>query len=48
MHEGIANKLRESDPADEAYFQQRFQDFDKRLTAAEQKWDAEMTTLSWT
>ncbi len=39
---GIANKLRESDPADEAYFQQRFQDFDKRLTAAEQKWDAEM------
>jgi ABC-type Zn uptake system ZnuABC Zn-binding protein ZnuA len=39
---GIANKLRESDPGDEAYFQQRFQDFDKRLTAAEQKWDAEM------
>jgi zinc/manganese transport system substrate-binding protein len=39
---GIANKLREADPADDAYFQQRFQDFDKRLTAAEQKWDAEM------
>src|ERR1700676_285912 len=39
---GIANKLRESDPADEAYFQQRFQDFGKRLTAAEEKWDAEM------
>ncbi len=39
---GIANKLREADPGDEAYFQQRFQDFDKRLTAAEQKWDAEM------
>ena len=28
--------------ADAAYFQQRFQDFDKRLTAAEQKWDADM------
>src|SRR6202049_3135947 len=39
---GIANKLREADPGDEAYFPQRFQDFDKRLTAAEQKWDAEM------
>ncbi len=32
----------ELDPADAAYFQERFQDFDKRLTAAEQKWDAEM------
>jgi zinc/manganese transport system substrate-binding protein len=39
---GIAGKLGELDPADSAYFQQRFQDFDKRLTAAEQKWDAEM------
>src|SRR5690349_1351381 len=39
---GIANKLRELDPGDETYFQERFQDFDKRLTAAEQKGDAEM------
>jgi ABC-type Zn uptake system ZnuABC Zn-binding protein ZnuA len=39
---GIAGKLGELDPADSAYFQQRFQDFDKRLSAAEQKWDAEM------
>ncbi|MCU1272271.1 MAG: periplasmic solute binding protein [Acidobacteriaceae bacterium] len=39
---GIAQKLGELDPADNAYFQERFQDFDKRLTAAEQKWDAEM------
>jgi zinc/manganese transport system substrate-binding protein len=39
---GIANKLTEMDPTDAAYFQQRFQDFDKRLSAAEQKWDAEM------
>src|SRR5246500_5095982 len=39
---GIANKLAEMDPSDSQYFQERFQDFDKRLTAAEQKWDAEM------
>jgi zinc/manganese transport system substrate-binding protein len=39
---GIANKLSEMDQADASYFQQRFQDFDKRLTAAEQKWDEEM------
>src|SRR5438105_4367936 len=39
---GIAGKLGELDPGDSAYFQQQFQDFDKRLTAAEQKWDAEM------
>ena len=39
---GIAGKLGELDPTDAAYFQERFQDFDKRLTAAEQKWDAEM------
>ena len=39
---GIAGKLGELDPADASYFQERFQDFDKRLTAAEQKWDAEM------
>jgi zinc/manganese transport system substrate-binding protein len=39
---GIAQKLGELDPSSSAYFQQRFQDFDKRLTAAEQKWDSEM------
>jgi ABC-type Zn uptake system ZnuABC Zn-binding protein ZnuA len=39
---GIAQKLGELDPGDNDYFQQRFQDFDKRLSAAEQKWDAEM------
>src|SRR5213082_2321757 len=42
LAKGIAGKLGELDPGDSAYFQQRFQDFDKRLTAAEQKWDAEM------
>jgi len=39
---GIANKLADMDGADATYFQQRFQDFDKRLTAAEQKWDTKM------
>ncbi len=39
---GIAAKLGELDPSNNAYYQERFQDFDKRLTAAEQKWDAEM------
>jgi len=37
---GLAGKFGEADPADASYFQERFQDFDKRLTAAEQKWDA--------
>ena len=39
---GFATKLGEMDPGDAAYFQQRFQDFDKRLSAAEQKWDQDM------
>lgn len=39
---GIAGKLGDLDPGDASYFQQRFQDFDKRLSAAEQKWDGEM------
>jgi zinc/manganese transport system substrate-binding protein len=39
---GIAGKLGELDPPNNVYYQERFQDFDKRLTAAEQKWDAEM------
>lgn len=39
---GIADKLAAIDAADSGYFQARFQDFDKRLSAAAQKWDAEM------
>src|SRR5690348_6421519 len=39
---GIAAKLGEMDPPDVGYFQERYQDFDKRLTAAQQKWNAEM------
>ena len=39
---GIAAKLGEADPESAAYFQQRLQDFDRRLSEAEKKWDAEM------
>ena len=39
---GIANKLSEMDPPDQAYFQQREQDFEKRLADADKKWLAEM------
>jgi zinc/manganese transport system substrate-binding protein len=39
---GISAKLSELDPNDSGYFQERFQDFDRRLTVAEQKWDSEM------
>jgi ABC-type Zn uptake system ZnuABC Zn-binding protein ZnuA len=39
---GIAEKLADLDPGDSAYFRQRFRDFDRRLSAAQQKWDAEM------
>jgi ABC-type Zn uptake system ZnuABC Zn-binding protein ZnuA len=39
---GIAGKLGEMDPGNAAYFQQRFQDFDKRLTEAEKRWEAQM------
>ena len=39
---GIAGKLGEMDPEDMAYFQQRFQDFDRRLSEADKKWQADM------
>src|SRR3981081_1185188 len=38
---GIAGKLGEMDPEDAAYFQQRFQDFDRRLSEADKKWQAD-------
>ena len=40
--QGIEQKLAEMRPGDAAYFQQRFQDFGRRLTEAEKRWDAEM------
>jgi zinc/manganese transport system substrate-binding protein len=39
---GIATKLAEMDPGDRAYFQQREQDFEKRLAEADKKWLAQM------
>ena len=39
---GIAQKLSDMNPNDAAYFQQRFQDLDRRLTAADKNWKAEM------
>ena len=39
---GIAGKLGEMDLEDAAYFQQRFQDFDRRLSEADKKWQADM------
>jgi zinc/manganese transport system substrate-binding protein len=42
LAKGIAGKLSELDPSDSSYFQQRLTDFDKRLSEAEKRWDAEM------
>ena len=39
---GIAGKLAQLQPDDAAYFQQRFQDFDRRLTAAQKNWATQM------
>jgi zinc/manganese transport system substrate-binding protein len=38
----FADKLGQMDQADAAYFQQRYADFDKRLTGAEKGWEAKM------
>jgi ABC-type Zn uptake system ZnuABC Zn-binding protein ZnuA len=39
---GIANKLAQLRPQDAPYFEQRFQDFSRRLTEAEKRWDTQM------
>jgi zinc/manganese transport system substrate-binding protein len=39
---GIAGKLGQMQPENAAYFQQRFDDFNKRLTAAEKRWEEQM------
>ena len=39
---GIATKLAQLRPEDAQYFEQRFQDFSRRLTEAEKRWDAQM------
>jgi zinc/manganese transport system substrate-binding protein len=38
--QAIQKKLSEMSPGDAAYFQQRYADFDRRLTAAEARWKA--------
>jgi ABC-type Zn uptake system ZnuABC Zn-binding protein ZnuA len=38
----ILNKLSALAPADRAYFEQRFADFDRRLAAAEKRWEADL------
>lgn len=39
---GLTQKLSEMSPGDTAYFQQRLQEFRKRLTEAERRWDEQM------
>jgi zinc/manganese transport system substrate-binding protein len=39
---GFAHKLADLDPEDASYFQQRSQDFERRLSAAQLKWDGAM------
>ncbi|MGD0201751.1 MAG: metal ABC transporter substrate-binding protein [Bryobacteraceae bacterium] len=39
----LQNKFSEMQPADAAYFAQRYADFDERLSAAERRWEAKMT-----
>jgi ABC-type Zn uptake system ZnuABC Zn-binding protein ZnuA len=40
--QAIAAKLTETTPGDAAYFKERYADFDRRLSAAEKRWDALM------
>lgn len=44
----IRDKLVQLAPADRAYFDQRYADFDKRLAAAEQRWNATMAPYKGT
>jgi zinc/manganese transport system substrate-binding protein len=46
--QAIQAKLSELQPADAAYFAQRFADFDKRLGEAEKRWDAAMAPFKGT
>jgi len=40
--QAIKAKLQQLLPADKAYFEQRYADFDQRLAAGEKRWDAEL------
>ena len=46
--QAIQKKLSEMSPGDAAYFQQRYADFDKRLTAAEARWRAALAPYKGT
>ena len=46
--QAINDKLSQLAPADKAYFEQRYADFDKRLAAAESRWDAAMAPYKGT
>lgn len=46
--QAIRDRLSSLDAADKAYFQQRYQDFDTRLAAAEKRWDAAMAPYKGT
>jgi zinc/manganese transport system substrate-binding protein len=46
--EAIRDRLSQLSPADRAYFQQRYEDFDKRLAAAEKRWDGLMASYKGT
>jgi len=46
--QAIQQKLGELAPNDKAYFAQRYADFDKRLAAAEKRWDATMAPYKGT
>jgi len=46
--QAIQAKLTELDPANKAYFAQRYADFDARLAAAEKRWDAMMAPYKGT
>ena len=46
--QAVRNKLTELSPADKAYFSQRYDDFDKRLAAAEKRWDSMMAPYKGT
>lgn len=46
--QAIRDRLAQLAPGDAAYFQQRYEDFDRRLAAAEQRWDAAMAPYKGT
>lgn len=48
MAQAIRDKLSELSPNDQALFAQRYADFDRRLAAAEQRWDAAMAPYKGT